>query len=267
MISDFLETAITAARRAGKLILESVGSISKDDVGLKQTHDYVTHVDRESEKIIVETIRDNYPQHRFLAEESLQESGADVFRWIVDPLDGTTNYIHGYPVFSVSIALEQQRETLLGVILDPVRDELFCAEKGRGAFLNYHPVQISQSADIQSSLITTGFPFRKKDMTDCYLRLFRNIFMKVSDLRRAGSAALDLAYLASGRCDGFFEIGLSPWDIAAGELMVKEAGGVITDFGGGSEYLKTGNVVAGVPEIHGFLLNEIQSVFRGVIDK
>lgn len=265
--NEFLTTAVTAARLAGKVILDNLGNISNRDIGLKQTSDFVTRVDRESEQIIINTIREKYPDHQFLAEESLKEKQTETYRWIIDPLDGTTNYIHEYPVFSISIALEYQGDIILGVIYDPLRDELFTAEKGRGAFLNQHPIRISAVDDLKNSLITTGFPFRRKELIDHYLRLFRKIFIQVSDLRRAGSAALDLAYLACGRCDGFFEIGLFPWDIAAGKILIEEAGGVITDFGGGSDYLTTGNIVAGVPAIHENLVKEIKSVFAGVIDK
>lgn len=262
----FLVTAIKAARLAGEIILGNLGKISKKDIGLKKASDFVTSVDKESERIIIDTIKENFTDHLFLAEESLKECGKEAYRWIIDPLDGTTNYIHGYPVFSVSIALEYKREIILGVTFDPLKNELFQAEKGAGAFLNSKPIKVS-SVNLEESLITTGFPFRKKEMTDSYLKLFKNIFFKVSDLRRAGSAALDLAYLACGRCDGFFELGLSPWDIAAGSLFIKEAGGVVTDFGGGTKYLLTGNIVAGNPEVHKEMLKEVKGIFKGVIDK
>ncbi len=265
--NKFMSTAVKAARLAGKVILDNLGNISKGDIGIKQASDFVTRVDRESEEVIINTIREKFPRHFFLAEESAKENGGDRYRWIIDPLDGTTNYIHGYPVFSVSIALQYNKETILGVVFDPLKDELFTAEKGRGAFLNKHPIKISEVNDLKDSLITTGFPFRRKEIIEWYLKLFHNIFLRVSDLRRAGSAALDLAYLACGRCEGFFEIGLSPWDIAAGEILVNEAGGIVTDFGGEYEYLSTGNIVAGVPFIHKELLKEIRKVFKGIIDK
>ena len=201
-----------------------------------------------------------------MAEESLKECGKETYRWIIDPLDGTTNYIHGYPVFSISIALEYDGEIIVGIIFDPLRNELFWTEKGSGAYLNCLPIETSQ-VNISESLITTGFPFRSKEMIDRYLQLFKNIFLKVSDLRRAGSAALDLAYLACGRCDGFFELGLSPWDIAAGSLLIKEAGGIVTDFGGGNDYIWTGNIVAGNPAVQKEMLEEVKKVFEGVTDK
>lgn len=264
---EFLDTAIKAARLAGLAILDNLGRISKRDISLKLASDFVTSVDRESERIIIGTIKESFPYHLILAEESIKESAGEAYRWIIDPLDGTTNYIHGYPVFSVSIALEYKGEIILGVTLDPLRNDLFLAEKGAGAFLNGHPIRVSEIKEIKESLITTGFPFRKKEMIDPYLKLFKNLFLKVSDLRRAGSAALDLAYLACGRCDGFFEIGLSPWDIAAGSLLIEEAGGVVTDFGGGTDYILTGNIVAGNPAVHKEILMEVKNIFREIIDK
>jgi myo-inositol-1(or 4)-monophosphatase len=265
-MKEFLDIALKAARLAGEVILDNLGKISKKDISLKRASDFVTSVDKESERLIIDTIKENFPDHLFLAEESLKECGKEAYRWIIDPLDGTTNYIHGYPVFSTSIALEYKGEIILGVTLDPLKGELFHSEKGRGAFLNGKQVEVSD-VDLKESLITTGFPFRKKEMTDSYLKLFKNIFFKVSDLRRAGSAALDLAYLACGRCDGFFELGLSPWDIAAGSLLIKEAGGTVTDFGGGTKYLITGNIVAGNPAVHKEILKEVKDVFKEIVDR
>lgn len=262
----FFETAFRAARLAGEIILDNLGKISKKDIDLKKASDFVTSVDKKSERIIIDTIKEDFPDHIFLSEESLKQCGKEAYRWIIDPLDGTTNYIHGYPAFSISIALEYKGEIILGVILDPLKEELFHSEKGRGAFLNDKQVKVSE-INLKESLIATGFPFRKKEMTDSYLKLFRNIFFKVSDIRRAGSAALDLACIACGRCDGFFELGLSPWDVAAGSLIIKEAGGTITDFGGGKKYLLTGNIVAGNPEVHKEILREVKEVFRGILDK
>jgi myo-inositol-1(or 4)-monophosphatase len=263
--NEFLNFAVTAAQRAGKIILENLGHISKNDISQKKESDFVTWVDTESEQIIINTIKERYPDHSFLAEESVHEPDTDSYRWIIDPLDGTTNYIHQYPVFSVSIALEYHGERIAGVIYDPLRDDLFTVEKERGAFLNGNRIAVSPVTDLKDSLISTGFPFRQKEHIDLYLRLFKNIFNRVSDMRRAGSAALDLAYLACGRCEGFFEIGLSPWDIAAGALMITEAGGIVTDFSGGNNYLSTGNIVAGTPLIHRELLGEVKKVFAGII--
>jgi myo-inositol-1(or 4)-monophosphatase len=265
--NEFLGIAVRAARLAGKVILANLGKISKGDIRLKKASDFVTRVDNESEHIIISTIKEQFPDHRILAEETLKEIETDRYRWVIDPLDGTTNFIHGYPVFSVSIALEYGKEIILGVIFDPLRRELFTAQKGKGAFLNDFPVKMSGVCDLKECLVTTGFPFRRKEFIDLYLKLFKNIFRKVSDLRRAGSAALDLAYIACGRCEGFFEIGLSPWDMAAGEIMIKEAGAVVTDFGGGEYFLSTGNIVAGVPAVQIELLKEIRTVFGGILDR
>jgi len=263
----FLDRAVKAAQLAGQGILDNLGHISKKDIDQKRASDFVTRVDTESEQVIINEIKGEFPDHHFLAEESFKEAETDAYRWIIDPLDGTTNYIHQYPVFSLSIALEYKREIILGVVYDPLREELFTAEKGRGAFLNKRQIQVSTIHSLKDCLVTTGFPFRSKEFIDVYLELFKNVFQKISDLRRAGSAALDLSYLACGRCEGFFEIGLSPWDIAAGIILIREAGGVVTDFGGGNEYLSTGNIVAGNPAVHKQLLKETRHVFKGIIDK
>lgn len=266
--NDFITIAIKAAKLAGEVILSNIGALTKSDISRKQASDFVTKVDIEAENVIISTIRESYPHHSILAEESLKDNKErDGFQWIVDPLDGTTNYIHGYPVFAVSIALAFKGAVIAGVILDPLRNELFSADKGKGAFLNNNPIGVSDISALKESLISTGFPFRKKENIDLYLMLFKNLFYKVSDIRRAGSAAIDLAYVASGRCDGFFELGLGPWDIAAGSIIIKEAGGVITDFGGGDDYLETGNIVAGPPSLHEEMLKEVKKVFAGIIDK
>jgi myo-inositol-1(or 4)-monophosphatase len=263
---DFLASAIKAAQDAGSIILDNLGGIAQKDIGRKQTSDYVTRVDRESEQMIVTTLKKRFPSHSFLAEESYTQRDTGGYRWIIDPLDGTTNYIHEYPVFSVSIALEYQGRVIAGVVYDPVRKDIFAAEEGSGAFYNGKRMQVSKVQIFQESLITTGFPFRRKEMIDPYLRAFRRVFLMASDLRRAGSAALDLAYLACGRCEGFFEIGLSPWDMAAGGILIKEAGGMVSDFKGGDAYLDTGNIVAGNPGVYRVLLEEVTRVFAGIID-
>lgn len=259
--------AFRAAMLAGDFICRNLGSISKEDIDIKEASDFVTHVDRASEQIIIKIIRGKFPDHHFLAEESLKEPGGGHYRWIIDPLDGTTNYIHGYPVFSLSIALQLKDEIILGVVFDPVRNEVFTAEKGKGSYLNGKRISVSAVGDMTNSLVATGFPFRKRDLIDDYLKLFKNIFNRVSDIRRAGSAALDLANVAAGRCDGFFEIALSPWDIAAGGLLIREAGGTVTDFGGGSDYITTGNIVAASPSIHAEMLKEVRGAFAGIIEK
>ena len=262
-----MDTALQAASRAGDVIIRNLGRISHKDISLKQSSDFVTRVDKEAESIIISTIRACFPEHSFLAEETEKSLETGNYRWIIDPLDGTTNYIHQYPAFSVSIALEYAGEVVAGVIHDPLRGDYYTSEKGKGVFLNKTPVRVSEIESIGESLIATGFPFRRKDIIESYLSLFRKIFLQVSDLRRAGSAALDLAHVACGKCDGFFEAGLSPWDIAAGALMIREAGGIVTDFGGGIEYRETGNIIAGNPIVHAQLLHEVIEVFAGKIDK
>ncbi len=264
--SGFLDPAVRAAKKGGEVLKRNLGKVSEADVSVKAAFDYVTRVDRESEEAIIGLIRDSFPDHRFLAEETIkQEAGG--YRWIIDPLDGTTNYIHGYPAFAVSVALEHEGEVAVAVVLDPLRDELFTAVKGEGAKLNGSPINVAPFRGLDRSLIATGFPFRSKDMLDDYLRLFKTVFLKVSGIRRAGAAALDFAHLAAGRFDGFFELGLSPWDIAAGGLLITEAGGIVTDFGGGGDYLDTGNIVAGVPEVYLSIYEDVRAVFAGLIDK
>jgi myo-inositol-1(or 4)-monophosphatase len=262
---EFLITAVRAARISGDIILKNLGRLSASDIQSKQAFDFVTKVDRWSEAAIMKTIREKFPHHLFLSEETLQQKGNGDYRWIIDPLDGTTNFIHGFPVFSVSVALEYKKEIILGVVFDPLRDELFHATKGSGTFLNNTKVRVSDTKTLENSLIATGFPFRKKEIIDHYLDAFKHIFEKVSDIRRAGSAAIDLAYIAAGRVEGFFELNLSPWDIAAGSLLITEAGGSITDFEGGEQYLLTGNLVAGNKKIHAEILQIIKQVFHGVI--
>lgn len=269
MKGDYLDAAIEAARRAGSIIIRNLGLLARGDIIRKQAADFVTRVDTEAEKAIIDTIRERFPDHAFsfLAEESAQsgdfqpaENNEKAGLWIIDPLDGTTNYIHGYPCFSVSIALQAGGEIVAGAVLDPVRDELFTAEKGRGAHLNGKRLSVS-AFPLPDAVIATGFPFRNRELTRDYLRVFENIFSRVSDLRRAGSAALDLASVASGRCDGYFEARLKPWDIAAGSLLVREAGGIVSDWTGGEDFLRTGNIVASPSHLHAGLIKEIRAVF------
>lgn len=263
----FLKTAVSSARLAGDIIIKNLGHLSKEDIQAKQAFDFVTKVDRWSEAVIMQTIREKFPSHRFLTEETLKQQDTGDYRWIIDPLDGTTNYIHSYPMFSVSIALEFNSEVVLGVVFDPVRDELFHAVKGGGSFLNNRKIKVSGVTSPGKSLIATGFPFRAKEMIDHYLRAFKEIFREVSDIRRAGSAAIDLAYIAAGRFEGFFELALSPWDVAAGSILITEAGGLISDFGGREDYLSTGNIVAGNKSIQPQILESIRRVFEGIVDK
>ncbi|MBN2410413.1 inositol monophosphatase [candidate division KSB1 bacterium] len=258
--------AIKAALAASKILKENFGRITSTQIDLKRQFDFVTFVDKSSEQEIIRIIREQYPDHKFYAEESdKDESGG--YRWIIDPLDGTTNYIHGFPAFSISIALEYNKEIILGVIYDPMREELFVAEKGKGATLNDKTIRVSDIADPALSLLTTGFPFRAKNYLELYQESFRQLFLKMSGIRRIGSVALDFSYLACGRCEGFWEIGLSPWDIAAGYLIIREAGGLMTDFAGEDCPVWTGNVVASNGHLHEAIIRVVKDVFAGTIDK
>ena len=225
-----LDFAVWVAQQAGRLLRDRLGS--RIDIAHKGAINIVTDVDLASEQLIREAIATHYPRHQVLAEEGgLTENQSD-YRWIVDPLDGTTNYAHGFPVFCVSIALEQNGETILGVVYDPMRDELFTAERGEGAALNNRPIHVSSTSDILQSLLSTGFPYDIKTSNLTNLDHWANFAMNAQALRRVGSAALDLAYVACGRFDGFWELSLNPWDMAAGALIVTEARGRITDFEG-----------------------------------
>ncbi len=260
----YLETAVEAAKLGGAILTDNLQSEMRRQVSKKQQFDFVTKVDLLSEKAIINYIRERHPEHDILAEESgALQSGSD-FQWIIDPLDGTKNYIHGFPFFSVSVALRQKNQLLVGAVLDPVRDELFYAEKGKGAFLNGQPLQVSTSNNLSECLIATGFPFRAKHLAASYFRAFSAMFHQVSDLRRAGSAALDLAYVACGRIDAFWEIGLNLWDIAAGVLLIEEAGGTVTDIYEQDRHLLSGHILASNSRIHSKIANFLEAPFRNV---
>jgi myo-inositol-1(or 4)-monophosphatase len=225
-----LDFAIRTAEEAGRLLRDRVGTTI--DIGLKGDINIVTDVDLASERLIREAIASHYPRHQVLGEEGgLADSGSD-YRWVVDPLDGTTNFAHGFPIFAVSIALEYKSQTILGVVYDPMRDELFAAERGAGATLNRRPIHVSKTAELTSSLLSTGFPYDIRTSSMNNLNHWKNFAMNAQALRRIGSAALDLCYVACGRFDGFWELNLGAWDSAAGALIVEEAGGLVTDFSG-----------------------------------
>lgn len=258
--------AIEAAMQAGKILIDHIGNLKKGQISRKNKFDFVTHVDKLSEAKIIEVISGRYPEHRFYAEEGIKQD-AGGHRWIIDPLDGTTNYIHTYPCYAISIALEIDGRIELGVIYDPGRDELFVAEKGGGATLNGSRIHVSGQRDPALSLLCTGFPFRCKENIDLYLDSFKQLFLVTSGIRRTGSVALDFCSIASGRSEGFWEIGLSPWDVAAGYLMILEAGGKMTDFAGGDDPIWTGNVVASNGYLHEHILNTVRAVFAGYIER
>ncbi len=254
-----LNIAIRAARAAGKEIVKSFEQLDKIEVSLKGSNDLVTNIDKSAEHIIIDTIVKSYPKHSFVGEECGVITGEDDdYQWIIDPLDGTTNFVKGIPHFAVSIALKVKGKIDQAVIYDPIRGEVFTASRGKGAQLNGMRIRVKQPKELTGAILATGFPFKKKQHTNAYLDMFKALFTKTSDMRRAGSAALDLAYVAAGRVDGFFEIGLKPWDIAAGELIVIEAGGIVTDFVGGHNYQKTGNIVASSPKILKEILKDIR---------
>ena len=242
-----LNIAVKAARRAGNLIQRSADKIDHLTITKKSHADFVSEVDRAAEQAIIKILLDAYPDHAILAEESGSQ-GESEFLWIIDPLDGTTNFLHGLPQFAVSIALQHRGIITQAVIYDPTKNELFTATRGRGAFLN------DKRLHLADSLIGTGFPYTRFEHLDAYIGILKELMQKTAGLRRPGSAALDLAWMAAGRYDGFFETGLKPWDIAAGTLLVTEAGGMVSDLHGSDTFLQTGHLCAGNPNIHPLLL-------------
>ena len=252
-----LNIAVRAARNAGNIIVRAMEHIERLNITEKSENDFVTEVDNAAEKEIIRTIHNAYPSHAIMAEESGIQGDSD-FQWIIDPLDGTTNYLHGFPQFAVSIALKNKQTIEQAVVYDPLRQELFTASRGRGAHLNDRRIRVSSRRNLDGALLGTGFPFKQQQDLDVYLETFKALFPMTAGIRRAGSAALDLAYVASGRLDGFWELGLNPWDIAAGALLIEEAGGFISDFSGNQNFMESGNVVAANPKIQKMMLNLIQ---------
>ena len=252
-----INVAIKAARTAGSIINRAALDIESVRISQKKVNDFVTEVDHAAEQAIIETLLTAYPGHGIWAEESGKEFGAQdsEFVWIIDPLDGTTNFIHGLPVYCVSIALAVRGKVEQAVVYDPTRNDLFTATKGRGAFLNDRRLRVSKRTELKGCLISTGFPFRENDDFAQYLNMMGEVMQKTAGLRRPGSAALDLAYVAAGFTDGFFEFGLQPWDVAAGSLLVTEAGGLIGNFTGESDFLEQEECLAGAPRIYGQLVS------------
>ena len=244
-----IETAKQAAKIAGEFLLQHYGKVPQEAIRKKAASDFLSFVDEKSEEIIVNVIREKYPEHAILAEEGGAEDTSSAYRWIIDPLDGTTNYLAQVPVFSVSIALQKDDELLLGVIYEPLRDELFWAEKGKGAFLNDAQIHVSNKTQLKDSLIATGFPFKSKQFLGTYLSAFEEIFDNCMGMRRLGSAAVDLAYVAAGRFDGFWEIGLNPWDVAAGAVLIQEAGGQVSDFWLGPNFMTSNYLLSANKDI------------------
>jgi len=265
-LHPMLNIAVKAARAAGAIINRASLDIDLLKVNTKSPNDFVTEVDQAAERAVIETILAAYPGHGILAEESGRAHGAkdSEYLWIIDPLDGTTNFIHGFPVYAVSIALAVRGQIQQGVVYDPTRNDLFYASKGRGAFLNDKRLRVSRRTRMAECLIGTGFPFRRGDNFERYLRMFEAVSKNCAGLRRPGAAALDLCYVAAGWYDGFFETGLSPWDIAAASLMITEAGGLIGNFTGDADFLYQREVVAGNPKIYGQLV-QLLAPFTHVI--
>jgi len=242
-----LNIAIKAARRAGGIINSAARNLDVVAVREKAVNDFVSEVDRESEQAIIRTLLEAYPKHSILAEESgatNAEAKSD-YQWIIDPLDGTTNFLHGFPQYAVSIALKHKDVITQAVVYDPGNNDLFTATRGAGAYLNDTRIRVSKRMQLKTALVGTGFPFKEHKHLDAYLAMLRDIMQNSSGVRRAGSAALDLAYVAAGRLDTFWEIGLAPWDIAAGSLLITEAGGVVGDLQGNDRHMASGNIIGG----------------------
>jgi myo-inositol-1(or 4)-monophosphatase len=260
MREPIVNIAVSAARAAGNIIVRAQDRLDTIKVSQKHTNDFVTDIDQQVEQEIVKIIRKAHPSHGILGEEGGYVKGSnDEYTWIIDPIDGTRNFIHGFPQFAVSIAVQRKGKIEHGVIYDPVRQELYSASKGKGARLNEHRIRVSKCSKMEEALLGTGFtPQHSEEHVEAYTRTLQTLLPLCSDIRRAGAASLDLAYVAAGRLDAFWEAGLQIWDIAAGILMIKEAGGLVCDLDGGDNFLKTGNVVAGNPKILKLLLKYVQ---------
>src|SRR5437867_2141576 len=267
-LHPMLNIAVKAARAAGSIINRASLDLDLLKINLKSPNDFVTEVDHAAEQAVIETLLTAYPGHAILAEESGRQHGAkhSEYLWIIDPLDGTTNFIHGFPVYAVSIALAHRGVMQQAVVYDPARNDLFYATRGRGAYLNDRRLRVSKRTRLSEALIGTGFPFRKGDNFKRYVKMFEEVMQQCAGLRRPGAAALDLCYVAAGWYDGFFETGLNPWDIAAGSLMITEAGGLIGNFTGEADYLHQREVVAGTPKIYGQLVQMLSPYTRVIKD-
>lgn len=261
---DFLGVAMEAARKGGEILTGAFGQLRNGQIDLKGMGDYVTELDNRSEQAIIDRIKASYPDHIIHAEESGVDSRDSSYRWVIDPLDGTANYVQSIPIYGISIALLREGRIILGVVYHPERDEMFWAEQDEGAYLNGERICVSSRDDIAYSMLASGFPWRSKRYLDDYLGCFKELFNAAAGIRRMGAAAIDLAYTACGRFDGFWELRLGPWDIAAGILLILEAGGAVTDFQGGTDYLKSGNVVAGNKEIHRIVLEVVGRYLRDI---
>lgn len=252
-----LTIAVRAARSAGRIAMRLYERADSIQVANKGRNDFVTEVDRAAEAAIIGELRAKFPSHAILAEESGSQ-GQDDYEWIIDPIDGTTNYLHGFPQWSISIGLRYRGQMQQAVVYDPLHEELFTASRGRGALLNDRRIRVSNRRDLAGALIGTGIPFREQGNVDLYLAMLRAMIDDTAGIRRAGSAALDFAYVAAGRLDGFWELALAPWDFAAGLLLITEAGGTVTDLAGGDRYFETLNLVAGGLKVHRAMLERLR---------
>jgi myo-inositol-1(or 4)-monophosphatase len=253
-----LNIAVRAARRAGSIINRASLDGSGLEVRAKRQNDFVTRGDHAAEEANIDEVRKAYPDHAILAEESGASEGKAEYEWIIDPLDGTTNFIHAFPQYCVSIGIRHRGALAHGVVYDPNRNELFTASKGRGAYLNDRRIRVSKCIRLGDALVGTGFPFREVERVDRYVKQFRSIIVSTAGLRRAGAAALDLAYVACGRLDAFWEMGLNAWDMAAGALLIQEAGGLVGDLRGDDGYLESGEIACATPKIFPALLETLR---------
>lgn len=244
-----LNIAVRAARVAGNIIVKGFEKRDELTTESKGNNDFVTLIDKEAEQAIINKIQQSYPEHSFIGEEGGKVEGDPDFTWIIDPLDGTTNFIKGIPHFAVSIALLHKGRLDQAVVFDPIRGELFTASRGAGAQLNGYRIRATKPRDLSNTVLATALPFKQREQLPVYLESMQNIFAECGDIRRCGSAALDMAYVAAGRYDGYWERGVKAWDIAAGELLVRESGGLVTDFNGGNDPMHKGEIVAGSPKI------------------
>lgn len=258
MKTSFKKTAIDAAKSAGLLLKRNIGR--RHTIEFKGVIDVVTEMDIKAEDMIMKTIKARFPEHGILTEESFEQKSGSEYRWIIDPLDGTTNYSHGFPIFCVSIALEREGEIILGVVFNPMLNELFTAEKGKGAYLNNKRIRVSGISELTKSLLATGFPYDVRTSQDNNISHFANFAVRVQAIRRAGSAALDMCYVACGRFDGFWELKLKPWDTAAAMLIIKEAGGIVTDFKGSAFSLYSGETLASNGLVHDEMIEILNAV-------
>jgi len=259
--AHFLNTAMEAARAGGKILMEHFGRLPTSNIRLKSENDFISFVDEQSENKILGIIREAFPDHSFLAEEIGRSGHSNPYHWLIDPLDGTRNYLSGIPVFSISIALQHDNELICGVVFDPVRDELFSASKGNGAFLNGLPIRVSDKSQLSECLLATGFPFKAKHILPKYLQAFEQIFRSCISMRRMGSAAIDMAYVAAGRFDAYWEVGIGPWDVAAGSMLITEAGGRVSDFWNNPQFLYNSHILADNGRIHSELAGHLQNAF------